>query len=133
EDLADVADAPPGELGDVDEALDAGGELDERAEVGDVGDAPGDLAALGDLVGRGGEGVGLDLLHAQGEAVGVPVDLEDLAADLLADLEVALDRPLAVAHAVVGDVRDVDEAVHAADVDERAEGHDLADGALDDL
>jgi hypothetical protein len=52
---------------------------------------------------------------------------------LLANLDVLLDGLLAVAHAIVRDIGDVDEAIEPADIDERAEGHDLADGALEDL
>src|ERR1700735_2479201 len=77
----------PRHFGDVDEALDAGLELDEGAVVGDVGDAA--LEAGADRI------LGLDalpriveqLLHAERDAVGLVVDLDDLDFDLLADVE----------------------------------------------
>ena len=68
----------PRHFGDVDQAFDAGLELDEGAVVGDVGDAA--LEAGADRI------LGLDalpriveqLLHAERDAVGLVVDLDDL-------------------------------------------------------
>src|SRR5258708_40191095 len=77
----------PRHFRDVDQALDAGLELDEGAVVGDVGDAA--LEARADRI------FGLDalpriveqLLHAERDAVGLVIDLDDLDLDLLADIE----------------------------------------------
>src|SRR5260370_7980582 len=74
----------PRHLGRVDEAFDAGLELHERTVVGDVGDAA--LEARADGV------FGLDalprvvqqLLHAERDAVGLVVVLDDLDLHLLA-------------------------------------------------
>src|SRR5271165_5115785 len=119
----------PGHLGDVDQALDARLEFDERAIVGDVRHAS--LQLLADVV------AGLDvrprvflqLLHAARDAVGLVVDLDDADLDLLADRE-DLAR---VIDAPPGDVGDVQEAVDAAEVDERAVIGEVLDRPLDDL
>ena len=119
----------PRHFGDVDQALDAGLQLDERAVVGDVGDAALELGADREL--------GLDalpriveqLLHAERDAVGLVVDLDDLDLHLLADVE-HLGR---VIDAPPGDVGDVQQAVDAAEVDERAVVGDVLHHAVDDL
>ena len=77
----------PRHFRDVDQTLDAGLEFDERAVVGDVGDAA--LEAGADRIFR------LDalprvieqLLHAKRDAVGLVIDLDDLDLDLLPDVE----------------------------------------------
>ena len=119
----------PRHFGDVDQAFDAGLQLDERAVVGDVGDAALELGADREL--------GLDalpriveqLLHAERDAVGLVVDLDDLDLHRLADVEHfgrVIDAP-------PGDVGDVQQAVDAAEVDERAVVGDVLDHAVDDL
>src|SRR4029079_14247343 len=115
--------------GDVHQALDAFLELAERAVGHDVDD--------GRLVGRADGVLGLDvlpgagvlLLEAQGDLFLVLVDLQDLDLDLLVDLE----HLAGVVYAAPGHVGDVQQAVDAAQVDERAEVGDLLDGPLDDL
>src|SRR6185312_8273215 len=119
----------PRHFGDVDEAFDAGLELDEGAVVGDVGDAA--LVASADRI------LGLDalpriveqLLHAKRDAVRLVVDLDDLDLHLLADVE-HFGR---VIDAAPGDIGDVQEAVDAAEVDERTVVGDVLDHAVDDL
>ena len=119
----------PRHFGDVDQALDARLQFDEGAVVGDVGDAALELRADREL--------GLDalpriveqLLHAERDAVGLVVDLDDLDLHLLADVE-HLGR---VIDAPPGDVGDVQQAVDAAEVDERAVVGDVLDHAVDDL
>src|SRR5580693_3777591 len=77
----------PRHFGDVDQTFDARLELDEGAVVGDVGDAA--LEARADRI------FGLDtlpriveqLLHAERDAVGLVIDLDDLDLHLLADIE----------------------------------------------
>ena len=116
-------------FGDVDQALDARLQFDERAVVGDVGDAA--LEAGADRI------LGLDalprivqqLLHAERDAVRLVVDLDDLDLHRLADVE-HLGR---VIDAPPGDVGDVQQAVDAAEVDERAVIGDVLDHAVDDL
>src|SRR5262245_20318925 len=108
----------PGDVGDVDEAVDTVFNLDERAEVGQVADAaldPGpDAVAIGQRFPR----VRLDLLDAEADAAVVRIDLEHLRFDLLSDrkeLRRMFDafRP--------SHLRDVHEAFDARlDLDERA-------------
>ncbi len=119
----------PRHFGDVDQALDAGLQFHEGAVVGDVGDAT--LEAGADRI------LGLDalpriveqLLHAERDAVGLVVDLDDLDLHLLADIE-HLGR---VIDPAPGDVGDVQQAVDAAEVDEGAVVGDVLDHAVDDL
>src|SRR6185437_6190878 len=119
----------PRHFGDVDQAFDARLELDEGAVIGDVGDAA--LEAGGDRI------LGLDalpriveqLLHAERDAVGLVVDLDDLDLDLLADVE-HLGRMI---DAPPCDVGDMQQAVDAAEVDERTVIGDVLHHAVDDL
>ena len=69
------------------------------------------------------------LLHAERDAVGLVVDLDDLDLHRLADVE-HLGR---VIDAPPGDVGDMQQAVDAAEVDERAVVGDVLDHAVDDL
>jgi hypothetical protein len=73
--------------------------------------------------------VRLELLEAERDALALPVDVEDLDLDLLADL----DHLRRVRDAAPRHVGDVQQAVHAAEVDERAEVGDVLDDALPDL
>src|SRR5713226_1985169 len=119
----------PRHFGDVDQALDARLELDEGAVVGDVGDAALETRAhriLGlDALPR----VVLQLLHAERNAVGLVVDLDDLDLHLLADIE-HLGR---MVDAPPRDVGDMQEAVDAAEVHEGAVIGDVLHHAVDDL
>src|SRR5262249_17347446 len=119
----------PGHFGDVDQALDAGLELHERAVVGDVGNAAVEARADGILRFDALPGIILELLHAERDTVGLVVDLDDLDLHLLADVE-HLGR---VIDAPPGDVGDVQEAVDAAEVHERTVVGDVLDHAVDDL
>src|SRR5256714_7865923 len=119
----------PRHFRDVDQPLDAGLEFDERTVVGDVGDAA--------LVAGAHREFRLDalpwiveqLLHAQRNAVGLVIDLDDLHLDLLPDVE-HLGR---VIDAPPRDVGDVQEPVDAAEIDEGAVSGDGLDHAVDDL
>src|SRR5215471_2613217 len=119
----------PRHLGDVDQAFDARLELDERAVVGDVGDAAMEartkrvlrLDALPRIVQQ--------LLHAQRDAVRLVVDLDDLDLHGLADRE-HLGR---VVDAAPRDVGDVQKAVDAAEINECTVIGDVLDHAVDDL
>src|SRR6202161_279635 len=119
----------PGHFRDVDQAFDARLQFDERAVVGDVGDAAGKagvervlrLDALPRIVQQ--------LLHAERDAVGLVVDLDDLDLHGLADGE-HLGR---VIDPAPGDIGDVQQAVDAAEVDERTVIGDVLDDAVDDL
>ena len=119
----------PRHLGDVDQALDARLELDEGAVVGDVGDAALELDADRVLRLDALPRIGLELLHAERDAVGLVVDPDDLHLDGLADRE-DLAR---MVDAPPGDVGDVQQAVDAAEIDEGAVVGDVLDHAVDDL
>src|SRR5690606_39048162 len=118
-----------GQLGDVDQALDAVFDADERAERDELGDL-----ARHDLADRVGAGelaprVFLGGLQRQGDARALQVDLEDLDLDRLADL----DDLARVVDVLPGQLRDVNQAVDPAEVDEGAEVDDRGDRALADL
>src|SRR6187397_2573998 len=119
----------PRHFRDVDQAFDARLQLDESAVVGDVGDAAGEarierilrLDALPRIVQQ--------LLHAERNAVGLVVDLDDLDLDGLADGE-HLGR---VIDPAPGDIGDVEQAVDAAEINERTVIGDVLDHAVDHL
>src|SRR6185437_1672522 len=119
----------PAHLRDVDETLDAGLQLDEGAVVGDVGDAAGELGAGGILELDALPRIGLELLHAERDALRLGVEADDLNLDRLADME-CLGR---VVDAPPGDVGDMQEAVDAAEIDEGAVIGDVLDDAGEDL
>src|SRR6266436_1148314 len=119
----------PRHFRDVDQTLDTRLQFDERAVVGDVGDATGEarvervfrLDALPRIVQQ--------LLHAERDAVGLVVDLDDLDLHGLADGQ-HFGR---VIDPAPGDIGDVQEAVDAAEIDERTVIGDVLDHAVDDL
>ena len=113
----------------MDEAFDARLKLDEGAVVGDVGDSAAQahrdrVFGLDSL-----PGIGLQLLHAKRDAVRLVVDLDDLDLHLLTDVE-HLGRMI---DAPPGDVGHVQQAVDAAQIDERTIVGDVLDDAVDDL
>ena len=128
-DFAGARDALEGELGDVDEAFDAGGEFDEGAEVDDFLDRAADGGADGELGGDLFPGVFDEALEGEGDAFLVFVEAGDHDLEFVA----FLDDLLGVADALVAHGGDVEEAVDAAEVDEGAVGLDAANGAFADL
>src|SRR5438093_1303867 len=119
----------PAHLGDVDQALDPRLELDERAVVRDRDDLALHARAHRVLRGHVLPGVRLQLLQAEADALALPVDVEDLDLHLLPDVH-HLGR---VRHAAIAHVRDVEQSVHAAQIDEGAEVGDVLDDALPHL
>src|SRR6202161_2605170 len=119
----------PRHFRNVDQAFDARLQFDERAVVGDVGDAAGEarierilrLDALPRIV--------QELLHAERAAVGFVIDLDDLHLHRLADGQ-HLGR---VVDPAPGDIGDMQQAVDAAEVDERTVIGDVLDDTVDDL
>src|SRR5215467_3593349 len=118
-----------GQLGDVDQALDALLDPDERAERHQLGDPAGhdlaDLVGAGELLPR----VFLGGLQRQRDPLAVHVHVQHLDRDLLADL----DDLAGVVDVLPRQLRHVHQAVHAAQVHERAEVDDGGDHALADL
>src|SRR5436189_75356 len=121
--------ARPAHLGDVDQALDPRLELDERAVVRDRHHFALHARAHRVLRGHVLPGVRLQLLQAEADALALPVDVEDLDLALLPDVH-HLGR---VRHAAIAHVRDVEQSVHAAQIDEGAEIGDVLDDALPHL
>ena len=107
-------------LRDVDQALDAVAHLDEGAERHQLGDPAvdqlADPVAAGELLPR----VLLGGLQREADALAVEVDVEHLHGDLVAD---GHDRA-GVVDVLPRQLGHVDEAVHATEVDEGAEGDD---------
>src|SRR5205807_2503877 len=127
DDLGRVAHvAGPAHLGDVHEAFDPRLELDERPVVGDRHDLALHARPYRILRGHVLPRVRLQLLQAEADALALPVDVEDLDFDLLADL----DHLRRMRHAPVAHVGDVQQAVHAPQIDERAEIGDVLDDAF---
>src|ERR1700743_894115 len=93
--------------------------------VAPPGDARPDLVGPRELLPR----VSLRGLQRQRDALAVHVHVQDLDRDLLADL----DDLARVGDVLPGQLRPVHEAVHAAEVDERAEVDDRGHDALADL
>src|SRR5205814_6209158 len=119
----------PAHLGDVDQALDAGLELDEGTIFGDVGHPAAEHAADRILDTCALPRVALELLHAKADALRLAVDADDLHLHRVADAE-HLGR---VIDALVGNVGDVQQTVDSSEVDERAIVGDVLDHALDHL
>src|ERR1035437_186216 len=118
-----------GQLGDVDQALDAVVHADERTERDQLGDL-----ARNDLADRVGARevlprVFLRCLQGQRDTLTVHVDVEHLDGDLLADLD-DLGR---VVDVLPGQLGDVDQTVDATKVHEGAEVDDAADDPRADL
>src|SRR5690606_10238852 len=119
----------PAHFRDVDQTLDAGFQFHEGAVVGDVGHAALVDRADRELVRHGIPRIRLQLLHAQADAVGFLVDLDDLDLDGLADRQ-DLGR---VVHAAPRHVGDVQQPVNTAQIDEGAVFGDVLDHAVDHL
>src|SRR5260221_1127870 len=107
----------PRHFRDVDQAFDARLQFDERAVVGDVGDAAGEARVQRVLRLDSLPRIVQQLLHAERNAVGLVVDLDNLDLDGLADGE-HFGR---VIDPAPGDIGDVEQAVHAAEINERTE------------
>jgi hypothetical protein len=107
---AGIFDALDGDLGDVDQALDAVFDLGEGAEVGELGDLGVGDGARGVALGERLPRVGGQLLDAEAEALVLDVDVEDDGLDLVALL---VDLGGVADLLGPGEVGDVDEAVDA--------------------
>ncbi len=114
------------QLGDVHEALDALRHADERSERDELGDLARDDLAGPVLALELLPGVLLGGLQRQRDALALQVDVQDLHLDLLPHVH----DLGGVVNVLPGQLGDVDEPVHSAQVHERAEVHDGGDGAL---
>src|SRR3984957_7480 len=119
----------PRHFRDVDQAFDSRFQFDERAVVGDVGDAAGEARIERILRLDTLPGIIEQLLHAERDAVGLVVDLDDLDLHGLADGQ-HFGR---VIDPAPGDIGDVQQAVDAAKIHERTVIGDVLDDAVDDL
>src|SRR4029453_2074698 len=119
----------PRHLRHVDQALDAGLELDEGAVAGQRHHLARDALA-GRVAHRGvAPRIRLDLLQAQRDALALRVEAQHLDLDLVTDAE----QLARVVDAAPGHVRHVEQAVDAAEVDEGTVVGDVLDHAIDDL
>ena len=119
----------PAEFADMDEALDAGGDLDERTVRGEVDDLALHAAVHRELLGDRRPRILRRLLEAERDALLVLVHVEDHDVELLANLE----HFARVLDAAPAHVRDVEETVDPVEVDERAEVRDVLHAALANL
>ena len=124
EDLVGLRDAAVGDLGDVDQAVHTRHDLGEGAEGHQLHDAHSSDVADLVLALEALPGILVRVLVAQRDLVGVLVEVDHVHVDLVADR----DDVRGLVDALPAQLGNVDHAVHAADVDERA----VAGQALDD-
>ncbi len=117
----------PIHLGDVHQAFHALFQFGEAAVVGEVGDLGGDTGAFRVTGFDGNPWVFAQLLQAQRYAVALAVELENLDVDLVANVD-DLRRMLDAFPSHVGDVQ---QAVHATEVDECAVVGEVLDDTFD--
>src|SRR6185437_4383327 len=119
----------PGQLGDVDQPLDALLQLDETAVIGDAHHLAVHMRADGVALARIRPRIGQQLLEAERDPHLGLVELQDLDRDLV----VGLDHLVGVGHPAPGKIADVQQAVQPAHVDEHAVFGDVLDHAGDHL
>lgn len=117
----------PVHFGHVHQTLDAFFQLGEAAVVGQVGDASLNTGAFRVARLDGDPRIFAQLLQTQGNAVALAVELQDLDVDLVTNV----DDFRRMLDALPGHVGDVQQAVHAAQVDERAVVGEVLDDTLD--
>jgi len=119
----------PGKFSDVNKSFNAGLQLDEGAVGHQVDHLALDLLSRGELGLDVAPRIGQLLLEAEADAFLFLVDVEDDDVQFLADLE----HVAGVGDAAPGHVGDVEQAVQAVEIDERAKVGDILDGALADV
>src|SRR5579859_880952 len=119
----------PRHLADMHQAFDARLKFHERAVVGDVGHAPGELRAHRILGGHAIPRIRFKLLHAQADALRVRIEPDHLHLDLLANLQ-RLGRMVDPPPCDIGHVQ---QPVHAAEIHEGAVVGDVLHYAVQDL
>ena len=113
----------------MDQTFDTSFEFDERTIFGDVRDCTLELCAHWILCNRCIPRIAFQLLHAKADALCVLVDTNDLNLDGVTNV----DDFAWVVDALVADVRDVQQAINAAQVNERTIIGDVLDNAVDNL
>src|SRR5580704_2882732 len=98
------------------EPVEARLELDERAEIGDAGYCSVNAIASVIFLGGADPGVRLKLFEAERDAFLAGVDFEDLNVELLTNGE----DVGGLVYTAVRDIRDVQHAIDAADIDKGA-------------
>ncbi len=119
----------PGHFADVDQAFDPIFQLDEGPVGHHVDDFAGDRLPTGYFSSTFSHGLGRLLLQAEGDLLLLVVDVQDHDLKLVVDL----DHLRGMADAAPAHVGDVQQAVDAAEVDERTEVGDVLDDALAEL
>src|SRR5690554_6309877 len=119
----------PVHFGNVNQAFDTLFQLGEAAVVGEVGDLGHDAGTFRITTGDGDPRIFAQLLQTQGNAVALAVELQHLDVDLVANVD-DLGRML---DALPGHVGDVQQAVYAAQVNERTVVGEVLDDTLDNL
>src|SRR6056297_97836 len=119
----------PGHFRDVHQALDTGLQLNKGTVIGDVGHAAGMNRFQRVLGSHQIPRIVLQLLHAEADAVGFLVDLDDLHLDGLTDRQ----DFRRVVDATPGHVGDVQQAVNTAQIDKGAVFGDVLDDTIDIL
>ena len=119
----------PGHLREMDEAVDARGEFDEGAEIGEAGHFADELLAGLELFGSDGPGIRLHLLQAEGHLAGVGVQLENFDFEFVANV----DHVGGLANAMPAHVGNVQEAIDAIEIEEGAKVGDATDAPFDDI
>jgi hypothetical protein len=105
----------PRHFRNVNQTFDARLQLDKCTIFGDVRDAARKLGADRILGSGAFPRIAFQLLHAKADALGVAIDADDLNADGIADV----DHLVGVVDALVAEVGDVQQAIDAAQVNER--------------
>ena len=118
----------PIHFGDVDETFDTGFDFNEGTVIGDVRDLAEEARGLRVAAGDADPRIFAELLEAERNAVLFLVELENLGFDFLADLN----DFARVADATPSEVRDVEQTVDAAEINEGTVVGDVLDDALND-
>src|SRR6202041_321385 len=118
----------PGHLRDVDETFDALLELNERAVVGDRKHAAANLSADRIALGCVEPRIRRELLESERDALLVLVELQHLHLDLVANV----DEVAGMGQAAPAHIRDMEQAIEAAQIDECAVVGEVLDGTSGD-
>src|SRR5262249_34823258 len=127
--LGGVLDVVVGKLGNMNQALDAGQDLDEGAEGDNLGHLASEDVAGPVRTDHTLPGVLLGLLEAKRDALAIAIDVEDFDPHGVADR----DHLGGMVDVAPGKLGDVDQAVDAIEIDEGAEVDDVGNLALHDL